>query len=78
MKNVGPDRRDVMKTYCEPARVGVKTIDYEHACGQVDLEVLSKEMNKDVAAVYVENPNFFGVFEEKISALLSNLTTYHQ
>ncbi len=62
-KNASPERTSVLKTYCIPAGIEVKSIPFEDKSGLTDLQTLKSNLTEEVAAVYVENPNFFGLIE---------------
>lgn len=57
-----------IKTYCEGAGMELEII--PHKDGKTDIEALSSMLNdnsansNNVAAVYIEQPNFFGIIEE--------------
>ncbi len=70
-RNVGPERLEVLKTYCWPLDVKFDIIDYDRKTGKADLKKIKNAMNEDVAALYIENPNFFGVFEDDVEELAS-------
>ncbi len=59
---VHPHTRQVVKTYLS----GLRSPLHEIPCrdGGTDLEVLSKVLTKDCAAVLIQHPNFFGCLEE--------------
>lgn len=59
---VHPESRQILNTYAKFRNITVKEIAYKN--GQVDLDDLSSKINKDTAAVIVQNPNFFGVIED--------------
>ncbi len=59
---VHPESRQVLNTYAKFRNMTVKEINYEN--GQVDLDDLRSKINKDTAAVVVQNPNFFGIIED--------------
>jgi len=67
--NVSPERLGILRTYCEPAGLNVKEIDFSSPGGNVDLSALRRELSSDVAAVYFENPSFFGTLEEAPSEI---------
>lgn len=52
----------VMKNYCDPDLDFVQ-VAYDAATGQLDLDDLKEKINGDTAAVYFENPSFFGFLE---------------
>ncbi len=64
LRNCGPERLSVIKTYCTPVEIDVKVVDYDYKRGTIDFSALNQHLDKDTAAVYFENPNYFGVFEE--------------
>lgn len=68
-KNVGPERLEVIQTYCQPLGISVRTFDFDHKSGQSVVTGLSAALGDEVAAVYVENPNFFGIIEEEVDRI---------
>ncbi|MEM1995135.1 MAG: aminomethyl-transferring glycine dehydrogenase subunit GcvPA [Nitrososphaerales archaeon] len=65
LRNCGPQRLDTLKTYCDAAGVDVVVVDYEHKKGCIDYSTLKEKVDDETAAIYFENPNYFGVFEEQ-------------
>jgi glycine dehydrogenase subunit 1 len=69
-----PERRAVIENYCagaQPARrIAIETIGFGPD-GRLDLADLQAKLSGDVAAVYVENPNFFGVIEDQVGDVLA-------
>jgi len=51
--------------------VGMRIIqvDYDETTGLLDVEDLKEKMNKEAAAVYVENPSYLGFVEEGVEAI---------
>ena len=64
-RNCGPQRLEVLKTYCAPVGVDLTIVDYDHRKGCIDYTALKEKVDEGVAAIYFENPNYFGVFEEQ-------------
>ncbi|RLG91304.1 MAG: aminomethyl-transferring glycine dehydrogenase subunit GcvPA [Thermoprotei archaeon] len=66
--NMNPFHKEVVMTYLYPhisqRRVIIENIKYDPVTGLVDEEDLKEKMSKDVVAVYLQNPNFFGLIEE--------------
>ena len=62
-RSVHPEYRAVTRTYCWANGYEVAEIPFNQF-GQIDLPVLQKELNENVAAVLVQSPNFFGVIED--------------
>ena len=68
-KSVGEGRLEVIKTYAEPMGVKLQPVEFDSKSGGIDLASLKSELaaaGGDVAALYLENPNVFGVIEEQV------------
>lgn len=63
-ENMNPLHRAVVETYLRPHRVEIDTVKYDRTRGTIDLEDLKAKMDSNVAGVYIQNPNFFGIVEE--------------
>jgi glycine dehydrogenase subunit 1 len=63
-KNTSPERINILKTYCVPAGMEIELADFDIQRGTIDERSVSSKLNEDVAAVYLENPNFLGTIEE--------------
>ncbi|WP_299142922.1 aminomethyl-transferring glycine dehydrogenase subunit GcvPA [uncultured Dialister sp.] len=57
-----PQVLEVMKTYCESRHVKLTLIPAKE--GKTDGEALSSLLNESTAAVFFQNPNFFGLIED--------------
>ena len=71
---ISPERMSAIKNYCHPV-VKIETIEHDPKSGLLDLDHLDSILKKenDIAGVYFENPNYFGIIEtrgEKISSLI--------
>ncbi|MFZ3156543.1 MAG: aminomethyl-transferring glycine dehydrogenase subunit GcvPA [Smithella sp.] len=62
-RSAHPEYRQVVKTYSWANGYKVVEIPYVPS-GQIDLDVLQKNLDDQVAAVLVQSPNFFGVIED--------------
>src|SRR5438093_272929 len=60
------NRRAVLANYVVGAGLEVREVDYDRESGMLDLAKLKASLSPDVCGVYVENPNFFGRFEEQL------------
>jgi len=68
-RSIGEGRLEVIKTYAEPMGVKLQAIEFDSKTGGLDLASLKAKMSQaggDVAALYLENPNLFGVIEEQV------------
>jgi glycine dehydrogenase subunit 1 len=68
--NVGPQRRSVIGTYTGPMGIKLETVAFDRSKGTVDHDDLRSKLSEDVACLYVENPNYFGVVEDGIQELV--------
>lgn len=60
--NSNPDRLRIIRNYCHPG-VEVEIIPFDPKTGRLDLDALKEKINDGIAAVYFENPSFFGTIE---------------
>lgn len=66
---IQPERLKTLLTYAQGPNLNIVTYPSDPNTGQVNLEVLSNlvsEHSERLSGVYIENPNFWGVIEEKI------------
>lgn len=61
-KTVDPDTRRVLNTYMRFHGGTVTEIDFKN--GVTDIDKLKNSVDKNTAAVIVQNPNFFGIIED--------------
>jgi len=74
-ENISDDKKSVLKNYTKGAVLEIKEIPFDEKTGKIDLNELKKNVDENTSGVYVENPNFFGVFEDdihKISKIVKN------
>jgi len=63
-ESIGPQRLAVIKAYIEPMGLALRTVKFDRVTGGMDQKSLDEGLGPDVAGIYFENPNFFGVIEE--------------
>lgn len=68
-ENISYDKKSVLKNYAKGANIKIKEIPFDIETGKIDINQLEKNINNDIAGVYIENPNFFGIFEDKINEI---------
>jgi len=61
---INPDRLLIMNNYCRNF-LDFETIPYDPTSGNINLDVLKTKMSDEIAAVYFENPSFFGYIEDQ-------------
>lgn len=71
--NAGPKRLAVMNTYVEPMGLKVEKVPFDSSTGRLDAVRLRSSLSSDVAALYFENPNYFGVIEEDADDMISSV-----
>jgi glycine dehydrogenase subunit 1 len=54
----------VLHNYTKWVGMTIKEVPYDPESGELDINSLKSELNDNTAGVYIENPNFFGVFEK--------------
>jgi glycine dehydrogenase subunit 1 len=68
-RGLDPERRAVIANYCgHPSlerHLDVRSFAYRPEDGRLDLADLTGQLTEEVAAVYIENPNFFGLIEDQ-------------
>lgn len=69
--NVGPERLSVLNTYVEPLGMSIERVAFDRATGRVDARDARLRLSDEVAALYFENPNYFGVIEQEAENLVS-------
>lgn len=59
-----PERRAVVANYCElpamPSHIELDEVAVDRNSGLIDLDDLERKLSDDIAAVYFENPSYFG------------------
>ncbi len=71
--NSGSQRLAVIRTYTEPMGMELEAVSFDRSRGTVDLSDLEHKLSDDIACLYVENPNFFGVIEEEIPRIVKKV-----
>jgi glycine dehydrogenase subunit 1 len=75
--NISWEKKHVLRNYTKGAGITIKEIPYNIKTGKIDLEVLKETLSPDTSGIYIENPNYFGVFEDEVDELKMN-TEKHQ
>jgi glycine dehydrogenase subunit 1 len=63
-KSVHPHYREVMKTYCNAKGLELVEVPFNAESGKVDKDALIKLLTEEIAGVFIQSPNFFGVVED--------------
>ena len=64
-RNLSWEKKSIVKNYLAGLDVRVEEFAYDKTSGEVDWSDLEAKVTPDTAAVLLQNPNFFGVWESK-------------
>ncbi len=67
--NISPDRLGVMRTYTESSGAQVDIVPFDALTGTLDLDELKRMIDADTAAVYIENPSYLGMIEDRVDEI---------
>jgi glycine dehydrogenase subunit 1 len=65
-ENISLDKKSVIRNYTIGADIEIKETPFDIKTGKINIDQLKTNINKDTAGVYIENPNYFGIFEDEI------------
>ncbi len=60
------ERLSVLRNYARGPALNIVNVGYDRRTGQLDLEHLRRELDEDVAGVYIENPSYLGFLETQV------------
>ena len=61
-RTINPDKLSKIGDYLKPD-IRIELIDYDRDTGLLDLESIKRMLSSEIAAVYIENPTYFGFIE---------------
>ncbi|MGB9591138.1 MAG: aminomethyl-transferring glycine dehydrogenase, partial [Candidatus Kryptoniota bacterium] len=61
-KNIAPEKLSKIRDYIG-SDVFIQPVEFDQTTGETDFESLQIHLDQDIAAVYFDNPNYFGVIE---------------
>jgi len=67
--NISWEKKVVLNNYAKGLDIKIKEISYNDKTGKIDIDDLNKKINSETSGVYIENPNFFGIFEDDIKEI---------
>ncbi len=68
-ENISWEKKSILFNYTKGAGITIKEVAYDKTTGMIDLEDLKKTIDTETAGLYLENPNFFGVFEDSVEEI---------
>ncbi|WP_338601606.1 aminomethyl-transferring glycine dehydrogenase subunit GcvPA [Sulfolobus tengchongensis] len=69
-ENSNPFHKEVLKTWIQGKGIRIKEVKYNKNTGEIDLEDLERKADDDITAIYLQQPNFFGIFESNIEHVI--------
>jgi glycine dehydrogenase subunit 1 len=69
--NISWEKKSILRNYTKGAGIKIKEVTYDQKTGTIDIGDLRKKLDADTAGVYLENPNFFGIFEDAVDEIHS-------
>jgi len=67
--NISWEKKCVLSNYAKGPKIKINEISYDDKTGKINLDELNKKIDGNTAGVYIENPNFFGIFEDDITEI---------
>lgn len=67
--NISWEKKSVLRNYAQGPGIKIREVPYNEKSGRINLSEFKKSIDNKVSGVYVENPNFFGVFEDDVSEI---------
>jgi glycine dehydrogenase subunit 1 len=71
--SVAPHRLEVIKTYAGPMGLELLRLPWDRRTGTLDVGAAAQMLGDDVAGVYLENPNYFGVIEDRLEEFIGQV-----
>jgi glycine dehydrogenase subunit 1 len=68
-QNLSWEKKSVLTNYTIGADIEIKEIPYDKFSGKLNLKELRGLIDVNTSGVYVENPNYFGIFEDSIDEI---------
>lgn len=68
-KHICWEKKSVLQNYAKGTNITIKEISYDQNTGYITPDQLKNLIDKTVCGVYIENPNYFGIFEEHVTDL---------
>lgn len=68
-ENISYDKKSVLSNYIKGADIEIKEIPFDIKTGKIDINQLEETVDQNTSGIYIENPNFFGIFEDEIDKI---------
>jgi len=67
--NISWEKKSILYNYVKGAEIEIIEVPFNQESGCIDINHLTKSISDQISAVYIENPNFFGIFEQDIAII---------
>jgi len=68
-----PEVKNVISTWVSGMSLRLVEVPLKNSDGTLDIDELGELLSKDVAALYVENPNFYGAIEKDLGGIIERV-----
>jgi len=68
-RNISWEKKSVLKNYLKGPNIELIETPFDIKTGKIDLDHLEKNVDENTSGVYIENPNFFGIFEDDVDKI---------
>jgi len=65
-QSISWEKKSVLKNYAKGPGLKIIEVPFDVKTGKIDIKLLKDSVDENIAGVYIENPNFFGVFEDDV------------
>jgi len=68
-ENISWEKKSILNNYCKGPNIKVTEVKYDDKSGKIDIEDLKLKINSNISGFYIENPNYFGIFEDDVEQI---------
>ena len=68
-QNISWEKKSILKNYTKGSNLKIKEIPFDNKTGKIDVKQLKETVDENTTGIYIENPNFFGVFEDDVNSI---------
>ncbi|ARM76507.1 aminomethyl-transferring glycine dehydrogenase subunit GcvPA [Acidianus manzaensis] len=67
-RSINPNHKKVLETWTSGREIKIQEVNYDKN-GEINIEELEKIVDDEVSAIYIQQPNYYGVFETNIEEI---------
>ncbi|PKK86060.1 MAG: aminomethyl-transferring glycine dehydrogenase [Thermoplasmata archaeon HGW-Thermoplasmata-1] len=68
-ENISWEKKSVLGNYVKGAGLKIREIPFDSKTGLLDLDALKEALSPETAGLYIENPNFFGLIDDRVDEI---------